>query len=199
MCWQQTSCRLKPQAQRRKGGSKKDIFVAEWSFHSNKEYIVHIYTCFGCLLLLFLSFFVCSQIPTAFFSKTWRTFFCFEGNISNKNRLLQEQTLTWSSCACWPGWPFLSQAMWMGRWFDKVIHQQAVGTLVQHVDVSQNSGTPKSSILIGFSIVNHPVWGTPIFGNTHVVNTEMEYKPTWPLNEKHKVQILATHQQPHEK
>ena len=36
------------------------------------------------------------------------------------------------------------------------------------VDVSQNSGTPKSSILIGFSIINHPFWGTPIFGNTHV-------------------------------
>ena len=34
-------------------------------------------------------------------------------------------------------------------------------------DVSENSGTPKSSILIGFSIINHPFWGTPIFGNTH--------------------------------
>ena len=30
-------------------------------------------------------------------------------------------------------------------------------------------GTPKSSILIGFSIINHPFWGTPIFGNTHVL------------------------------
>ena len=29
--------------------------------------------------------------------------------------------------------------------------------------VSKNSGTPKSSILIGFSIINHPFWGTPIF------------------------------------
>ena len=28
---------------------------------------------------------------------------------------------------------------------------------------------PKSSILIGFSIINHPFWGTPIFGNTHVI------------------------------
>ena len=28
-------------------------------------------------------------------------------------------------------------------------------------------GTPKSSILIGFSIINHPFWGTPILGNTH--------------------------------
>ena len=35
--------------------------------------------------------------------------------------------------------------------------------------VSKNSGTPKSSILIGFSIINHPFWsnwGTSIFGNT---------------------------------
>ena len=32
----------------------------------------------------------------------------------------------------------------------------------------KNSGTPKSSILIGFSILNHPFWGTPIFGNTHI-------------------------------
>ena len=27
-------------------------------------------------------------------------------------------------------------------------------------------GFPKSSILIGCSIINHPIWGTPIFGNT---------------------------------
>ena len=36
------------------------------------------------------------------------------------------------------------------------------------MDVSENSGTPKSSILIGCSIINHPIWGTPIFGNTHM-------------------------------
>ena len=37
--------------------------------------------------------------------------------------------------------------------------------------VSKNrGGPPKSSILIEFSIVNHPFWGpTPIFGNTHMV------------------------------
>ena len=34
--------------------------------------------------------------------------------------------------------------------------------------VSQNRGTPNSSILIGFSIINHQFWGTPIFGNTHM-------------------------------
>ena len=34
--------------------------------------------------------------------------------------------------------------------------------------VSKNSGTPKSSTLIGFSIINHPFWGTTIFGNIHI-------------------------------
>ena len=34
--------------------------------------------------------------------------------------------------------------------------------------VSENRGTPKSSILIGISIINHPFWGTTIFGNTHM-------------------------------
>ncbi len=34
--------------------------------------------------------------------------------------------------------------------------------------VSKESGTPKSRILIGFSIINHPFWGTPILGNTHI-------------------------------
>ena len=36
------------------------------------------------------------------------------------------------------------------------------------LDVSENSGTPKSSILITFSIINHPFWDTTIFGNTHL-------------------------------
>ena len=36
------------------------------------------------------------------------------------------------------------------------------------MDVSENSGTPKSSTLMGFSIINHPLWGTTIFGNTQI-------------------------------
>ena len=39
---------------------------------------------------------------------------------------------------------------------------------LNHMGVSKNNGTSKSSILIGFSIVNHPFWGTPFFGNTHI-------------------------------
>ena len=37
-----------------------------------------------------------------------------------------------------------------------------------YMGVSKNRGTPKSSILIRLSIINHPFWGTPIFGNTHI-------------------------------
>ena len=42
--------------------------------------------------------------------------------------------------------------------------------LYYHMGVSKNRGTPKSAILIGFSIINHPFWGTPIFGNTHILS-----------------------------
>ena len=38
-----------------------------------------------------------------------------------------------------------------------------------HMDVSKNRGIPKSSILIGFSIINHPFSGTSIFGNPHIL------------------------------
>ena len=39
---------------------------------------------------------------------------------------------------------------------------------ISDMGVSKNRGTTKSSILIGFSIINHPCWGTTIFGNTHI-------------------------------
>ena len=60
-------------------------------------------------------------------------------------------------------WPKL-QRCGCSRLFQKGV------MLVKYMDVSENSGTPKSSILIGFSIINHPFWGTPLFGNTHMVN-----------------------------
>ena len=39
-----------------------------------------------------------------------------------------------------------------------------------YMGVSKNNGTPKSSILIGFSIINHPFWGTSIFGIYNMLN-----------------------------
>ena len=41
--------------------------------------------------------------------------------------------------------------------------------LSHHMGVSENNGTPKSSIFHGgFSLINNPFWGTTIFGNPHM-------------------------------
>ena len=55
-------------------------------------------------------------------------------------------------------------------WLNSGSMVQWVGVTWKHMGVSWNGGTPKSSILMGFSIINHPFWGTPIFGNPHIVS-----------------------------
>ena len=63
-----------------------------------------------------------------------------------------------SSCPNAPG----SLGMYHGwEWLVRMVYKIYMG-------ISKNNGTPKSSILIGFSIRNHPFWGTTIFGNTHI-------------------------------
>ena len=52
--------------------------------------------------------------------------------------------------------------------------------LPQVLGDSVNGGTPKSSILIGFSIINHPFCGTPIFGNTHLSPSRKVRTLFWP-------------------
>ena len=39
---------------------------------------------------------------------------------------------------------------------------------IWYMEVSQDIGTPKSSILVGFSIINRPLEVTPIPGNPHI-------------------------------
>ena len=56
----------------------------------------------------------------------------------------------------------------------------------ENMGVSKNNRTPKSSILIGFSIINNPFWRpTPIFWkHPHVHPPEpnwMEWSPLWQL------------------
>ena len=46
--------------------------------------------------------------------------------------------------------------------------QQNMMCSCQNMRVSINGGTSKSSTLIGFSLINHPFWGTPIYGNPQV-------------------------------
>ena len=49
----------------------------------------------------------------------------------------------------------------------ETLHKSYMKPKNDDLGVSKNRGTPKSSILIGFSIINHPFWGTIIFGNIH--------------------------------
>ena len=52
-----------------------------------------------------------------------------------------------------------------------------------YMDVSENSGTPKSSVLLGFSIINHPFWSTPIFWKhayIYMINLELWRPYKWP-------------------
>ena len=57
-------------------------------------------------------------------------------------------------------WPVMVHA--------KALTWEVLQTTYSDIRVSWNRSTPKSSILIGFFIINHPFWGTPIDGNPHI-------------------------------
>ena len=54
--------------------------------------------------------------------------------------------------------------------FKKETHEDGPFCWPHNMGVSENGGCfpSKSSILIGFSIINHPFWDTPILGNPHL-------------------------------
>ena len=64
------------------------------------------------------------------------------------------------------GWWRIGISNWQ-LGFEKSESLGAQPHVQEHMGVSKNRGTPKSSILIGFSTINHPFWGTPTFGTTH--------------------------------
>ncbi len=55
---------------------------------------------------------------------------------------------------------------WPYKWLTGVI-TLLIGVITPFI-TSRGPPTLKSSILIGFFIINHPFWGTSIFGNTHI-------------------------------
>ena len=57
--------------------------------------------------------------------------------------------------------------------------------------VSENSDTPKSSILIGFSIINHP-FGVPLFLETSMLTIGWIFCPKLPLNSRRAGSSLGT-------
>jgi hypothetical protein len=66
----------------------------------------------------------------------------------------------------------------MGCPFRSVCLPQGIS---EYMEVSLNRGTPKSSILVGLSIINHPFWGTPIPGNPGIASNKLyqHWDPDW--------------------
>ena len=106
---------------------------------------------------------------------------CMESQTNRTKNMVASLTLSvasagwiWSSILSSPGptIKFLVSRFWASFEPDPQWKDPQMRILNHHVnmDVSKNSGTPKSSILIGFSIINHPFWGTPIVGNTHIAS-----------------------------
>ena len=60
-----------------------------------------------------------------------------------------------------PGSCWLTPQVQRWGWPNECVTRKAVVKL-DPLGISKNCGTPKSSILIGFSIISHPFWGTPI-------------------------------------
>ena len=80
-------------------------------------------------------------------------------------------------------WDLIISSSFLINKYAHSIHARMVGTnlrwwplecllsldqFTSQMGVSIIGGTPKSSILIGFSLLNHPFWGTPIYGNLQV-------------------------------
>ena len=60
---------------------------------------------------------------------------------------------------------------WFFEWFLWTIHDP--------MDVSENRGTPKSSILKGISIINHPFWGYPYFRKHPYIHYDSNLDMFW--------------------
>ena len=68
-------------------------------------------------------------------------------------------------------WQHLGPVQW---WIQGAV---AMGIHIPYMRVFKNGGNPKSSILIGFSIMNHLFWGTLIYGNLHIA--PLKWGATW--------------------
>ena len=96
---------------------------------------------------------------------TWRTgslqhWFLFVPSFGSSGGLLEYSPISSYLLTCRSKKNIINGDAW-SRFFSRTF-------VIRNMGVSKNSGTPKSSILIRFSIINHPFWGTAIFGNIHM-------------------------------
>ena len=79
-------------------------------------------------------------------------------NMGNSKALKSDgATLAWGFVGSVTGW------LWERE------RENSMAKWCKHdIDVSWNGGTPKSSILVAFSLINQPLWDTPNLGNPHI-------------------------------
>ena len=56
-------------------------------------------------------------------------------------------------------------------------HGEKPGKIMKYLEVSWNGGTPKSSMLLRFSIINQAFWGSPINGNPMLESQSRNFSP----------------------
>ena len=77
----------------------------------------------------------------------------------------------------WNYYPVFLQQSWFSEtcpFGDLHVYWRKKHIVYVYMAISENGDTPKSSILIGFSIINHPFWGTPILGNPHIYSSSSQ-------------------------
>ena len=84
------------------------------------------------------------------------------------------------------GWPNNDRSICEKKAQKSCQYTAACTTTGIHIGVSKNRCSPKSSILIRFSLINHPFGGTPIFGNIHM---EVRY---WVITSGETWQVLIS-------
>ena len=118
-------------------------------------------------------------------SKTFPTKTCWATSHRLARQGTQRDANHYQNLADWGFWGSERQFPWVKNWPTKTSFMDlrpAAPSGWILMGGSENSGTPKSCIWIGFSIINHPFWGTSVFGNTLMSMTTINTSTPWKMN-----------------
>ena len=89
-----------------------------------------------------------------------------------------------------PGVCFWIYWIWIPGWLQLLL---AHDMYIVYMDVSENNGTPQIIHFDRVSIINHPFWGTTIFGNNHIAIHESHEFKILHFQAKRYLTFLETH------
>ena len=125
----------------------------------------------GWVFLGFISSFILSYFSELWFIRVFirELFVWFNCYWTTRGQLRRNQPVGWFS------WKFQKSDVPLGSstgrgWINEKSTPKSHLKYCLHMGVSKNRGNPQIIHFNDFSIINHPFWGTPIFGNTHISN-----------------------------